>query len=289
LLWRERNVVVMRERIAYGLKQSCTELGGAPLLTFPCLLAARLSKAQSWAPLRRSVSSKRFSNKLLFAWGLTSKFSLQGVIHFLSDSQYGSAETIYRALFCGLLGSRTGKLRTGRSCRKAQRRGVAPPNKIKDKRLLGQRPAQVSERQQAGNWEGDLIIGAKMASAIGTLVERVTRFVVPIHLPDGYKAPQLRDALIAQTAHLPAAIRRTLTWDQGREMALHAQTSAATGFEIFFCDPHSPWQRGTNENTNGLLRQYFPKHTDLAPYSEQSRLKLPPLMAKPWMSPTRFA
>lgn len=179
------------------------------------------------------------------------------------------AETIYRGLFCGLLGSRTGKLRTGRSCRKAQRRGVGPPNKIKDMRLLGQRPAQVSERQQAGNWEGDLIIGAKMASAIGTLVERVTRFVVLIHLPDGYKAPQLRDALIGQTAHLPAAMRRTLTWDQGREMALHAQTSAATGFEIFFCDPHSPWQRGTNENTNGLLRQYFPKHTDLASYRER--------------------
>ena len=168
------------------------------------------------------------------------------------------AETIYRALFCGLLGARAGKLRTGRSCRRAQRRGVAPPNTIKDMRLLAQRPVEVSERRSPGNWEGDLIIGARMGSAIGTLVERVTRFVVLIHLPDGYRAPQLRDALIAQTAHLPAAMRRTLTWDQGREMALHAQTSAATGLEIFFCDPHSPWQRGTNENTNGLLRQYFP-------------------------------
>jgi IS30 family transposase len=177
------------------------------------------------------------------------------------------AETIYRSLFCGLLGSRSGKLRTGRSRRKAQRRGVAPPNKIKDMQLLDQRPAEVDERQAPGDWEGDLIIGAKMASAIGTLVERVTRFVVLIHLPDGYKAPQLRDALIAQTAQLPAGMRRTLTWDQGREMAMHAQTSAATGFEIFFCDPHSPWQRGTNENTNGLLRQYFPKHTDLSGYT----------------------
>ena len=177
------------------------------------------------------------------------------------------AETIYRALFCGLLGARSGKLRTGRSCRKAQRRGVAPPNKIKDMRLLDQRPAEVTQRQTPGNWEGDLIIGAKMGSAIGTLVERVTRFVVLIHLPCGYKAPQLRDALIAQTAHLPAVMRQTLTWDQGREMALHAQTSVATGFEIFFCDPHSPWQRGTNENTNGLLRQYFPKHTDLSGYT----------------------
>jgi transposase, IS30 family len=177
------------------------------------------------------------------------------------------AETIYRALFCGLLGARSGKLRTGRSCRKAQRRGVAPPNKIKDMRLLDQRPAEVTQRQTPGNWEGDLIIGAKMGSAIGTLVERVTRFVVLIHLPCGYKAPQLRDALIAQTAHLPAVMRQTLTWDQGREMALHAQTSVATGFKIFFCDPHSPWQRGTNENTNGLLRQYFPKHTDLSGYT----------------------
>ena len=88
-----------------------------------------------------------------------------------------------------------------------------------------------------------------------------------IHLPDGYKAPQLRDALIAQTAQLPACMRRTLTWDQGREMAMHAQTSAVTGFQIFFCDPHSPWQRGTNENTNGLLRQYFPKGTDLSRYT----------------------
>jgi IS30 family transposase len=185
------------------------------------------------------------------------------------------AETIYRALFCGLLGARTGKLRTGRSCRKAQRRGVAPPNKIKDMRLLGQRPAEVNERQLPGDWEGDLIIGAKMGSAIGTLVERVTRFVVLIHLPDGYKAPQLRDALIAQTAHLPAVMRQSLTWDQGREMALHAQTSAATGFDIYFCDPHSPWQRGTNENTNGLLRQYFPKRTDLGLHTARDLARSP--------------
>ena len=177
------------------------------------------------------------------------------------------AETIYCGLFAGELGRRTAKLRTGRSRRRKQRRGVAPPNKIKDMRLLDQRPAEVAERVIPGHWEGDLIIGAKMGSAIGTLVERVTRFVVLIHLPHGYRAPQMRDALIAQTAGLPARLRRSLTWDQGREMALHAQTSAATGFDIFFCDPHSPWQRGTNENSNGLLRQYFPKHTDLSGYT----------------------
>ena len=173
-------------------------------------------------------------------------------------------ETIYSGLFAGLLGCRTAKLRTGRSRRRAQRRGVAPPNKIKNMRLLHHRPAEVTERRVPGHWEGDLIIGAKQRSAIGTLVERVTRYIVLIHLPDGQKAPQMRDALIAQTAHLPEKMRRSLTWDQGREMAMHAQTGAATGFEIYFCDPHSPWQRGTNENSNGLLRQYFPKHTDLS-------------------------
>ncbi|MDQ4025542.1 MAG: IS30 family transposase, partial [Actinomycetota bacterium] len=169
------------------------------------------------------------------------------------------AETIYRGCFAGLLGPRTAKLRTGRSRRKPQRRGATIPNKIKNMRLLDQRPAEVNQRRGPGHWEGDLIIGAKMGSAIGTLVERVTRFVVLVHLPHGYKAPQLRDALIEQAAAIPAAMRKTLTWDQGREMALHDQITATTGFEIFFCDPHSPWQRGTNENTNGLLRQYFPK------------------------------
>ena len=113
-----------------------------------------------------------------------------------------------------------------------------------------------------------LIIGsygsALGPSAIGTLVERVTKFLILVHLPDGYKAPQLRDALIAQTQVIPKTWRKTLTWDQGREMAMHQQTAAATGFGIYFCDPHSPWQRGLNENTNGLIRQYFPKHTDLS-------------------------
>jgi IS30 family transposase len=108
------------------------------------------------------------------------------------------------------------------------------------------------------------IIGRYLGSAIATLVERVTKYVVLVHLPGGYKAQQLRDAMITQTSVIPASMRKTLTWDQGRELVLHEQISAATGFDIFFCDPHSPWQRGLNENTNGLLRQYFPKSTDLS-------------------------
>jgi len=214
-------------------------------------------------PLRTAVLGK-----------LARKWSPQQVSRFLARAYPGQpgmracAETIYRGLFSGLLGRKPGKLRTGRSRRKPHRRGVAVPNKIKNMNLLASRPAEVNERQVPGHWEGDLIIGqygsSAGPSAIGTLVERVTRFLVLVHLPDGYKAPQLRDALIAQTRIIPRNWRKTLTWDQGREMSMHEQTAAATGFDVYFCDPHSPWQRGLNENTNGLVRQYFPKHTDLS-------------------------
>jgi IS30 family transposase len=176
------------------------------------------------------------------------------------------AETIYLAVFAGALGEKKGKVRTGRTYRKHHRRGVAVPNKIKNMRLLDQRPAAVALRLEHGHWEGDLIIGRMSGSAIATLVERVTRFVMLVHLPDGYKAPQLYDALTEQLTKLPPALRRSLTWDQGREMSMHEHTAQAAGIDVYFCDPHSPWQRGSNENMNGLLRQYFPKHTDLSVY-----------------------
>jgi IS30 family transposase len=201
---------------------------------------------------------------------LERKWSPQQIARFLRrtypnlHSMQVCAETIYRALFAGLLGHKAGKLRTGRSRRKRHRRGTDIPNKIKNMKLLDRRPAEVAERRVPGHWEGDLIIGRYLGSAIATLVERVTKYVVLVHLPGGYKAPQLRDAMITQTSVIPASMRKTLTWDQGRELVLHEEISAATGFDIFFCDPHSPWQRGLNENTNGLLRQYFPKSTDLS-------------------------
>jgi len=113
--------------------------------------------------------------------------------------------------------------------------------------------------------EGDLILGSTASgSAIGTLVERSTRFVMLLHLPDGHGADAVQDAIVAKMAALPAILRKTLTWDQGKEMANHAKIARATDLDIYFCDPHSPWQRGTNENTNGLLRQYFAKGTDLS-------------------------
>ena len=176
-------------------------------------------------------------------------------------------ETIYQALFAGVLGPIAGKLRTGRRRRKPQRRGVPTKNKIANMRPLAERPLEVAERRTIGHWEGDLIIGANMHSAIGTIVERVSRYLVLVHLPNGYTAPQMRDILTARLLELPAAVRQTLTWDQGRELTLHEQIEAATGTRIFFCEPRSPWQRPTNENTNGLLRQYFPKRTNLAVHS----------------------
>ncbi|MFW6690042.1 IS30 family transposase [Streptomyces sp. MAR4 CNX-425] len=149
--------------------------------------------------------------------------------------------------------------------RKRQRRGI-PLNKIKNMTLIHERPVEVNDRRQPGHWEGDLIIARGQGSAIGTLVERTTRYHL-IHLPHGWKAPQVRNALIGQTGHIPPQLRRTLTWDQARELTLDEDSEALTGFRIYFCDPHSPWQRGTNENTNGLLRQYFPKSTDLSRHS----------------------
>jgi IS30 family transposase len=215
-------------------------------------------------PLRTTVREK-----------LTDKWSPHQVSRYLArafpddPAMRACPETIYRALFAGLVGRRDGKLRTGRTRRKKQRRGVAPPNKIKNMTLIHQRPLEVNQRAVPGHWEGDLIIGRNQGSAIGTLVERTTRYVRLLHLPQGWKAPQVRNALITQTADLPLRLRRSLTWDQGRELALHEEIEALTGFRIYFCDPHSPWQRGTNENTNGLLRQYFPKGSDLSVHTAQ--------------------
>lgn len=198
-----------------------------------------------------------------------------------------SHEAIYQALYVqgrgALRRELTACLRTGRALRVPRARSQTPRRSFfPPKLLISERPAEIEDRAVPGHWEGDLIIGLER-SAIGTLVERATRFTMLLHLPRlqgfseqsytkngpplaGHGAEAVRDAIIASIHTLPAQLRQSLTWDQGTEMARYKELSVATGLEVYFCDPQSPWQRGTNENTNGLLRQYFPKGTDLSRY-----------------------
>lgn len=180
-----------------------------------------------------------------------------------------SHETIYQAMYVQPRGelARLVKtaLRTGRTQRKHQgRKTTDTRGRIKGMINISERPAEADDRAIPGHFEGDLIIGAHGESAIGTLVERTTGFVLLLHLPGDHTAATVADAMTAKIPDIPEILRRSLTWDQGKEMALHTKITEATGLPIYFCDPHKPWQRGTNENTNGLLRQYFPKGTDLS-------------------------
>ena len=180
-----------------------------------------------------------------------------------------SHETIYQALYVqgrgALKRELTRHLRTGRALRKPRRQAGQRRPGIRDMVNIAERPKSVQDRAVPGDWEGDLILGSVASgSAIGTLVERATGFTLLLHLPGGHTAGTVADAMIAKVSELPEQLRRTLTWDQGIEMANHAQIADATGLDIYFCDPHSPWQRAINENTNGLLRQYFPKGSDLS-------------------------
>jgi transposase, IS30 family len=191
------------------------------------------------------------------------------------ESMRISHETIYQSLFVQARGELrkdlTRRLRTGRALRKPRKRvdGRADPDRrIPDKTMISERPAEADDRAVPGHWEGDFVVGKNNRSAVATLVERSTRFLILLHLPGGpHDLPAFEKAAVEAMTALPAQLRRSLAWDQGLEMRGHKKISIAADLPIYFCDPHSPWQRGTNENTNGLLRQYLPKGTDLSVHS----------------------
>jgi transposase, IS30 family len=213
-----------------------------------------------------------------------------------------SHEAIYQSLYVqgrgGLRVELTAALRTGRARRrpKGPNPGRGRCGRIVDAVLISERPAEAADRAVPGHWEGDLVLGRASRTQVGTLVERTTRFLMLLHLPGDRRAETVRDALAAKVTDLPQHLMRSITWDQGKEMADHANFRVATGVQVYFCDPHSPWQRGTNENTNGLLRQYLPRGTDLSALTEADldavadELNERPRETLGWMTPSeKFA
>ena len=204
---------------------------------------------------------KRWSPEQI-SQALRGEFPDQPWRHLVPETIY---QAVYRPELGGLHREMPTALRTGRRRRKPQRRpDERRPGRLVGMTMIDQRPAEAADRAVPGHWEGDLIIGENSRSAIGTVVERSSRFVVLLHLPGGlHTAEAVRDALVQALGQLPPQLRRSLAWDQGAEMALHAEIAQILRMPVFFCEKASPWQRPSNENTNGLLRQYFPKGSDL--------------------------
>jgi transposase, IS30 family len=207
-----------------------------------------------------------------------------------------SPETIYQSLYVQARGALRQELaaclRTGRAARRPRSR-LEKRGRIPDMVMISQRPAEVEDRAVPGHWEGDLILGKNNRSAVGTLVERSTRYVMLLHLLGDHTADTVRAAMTAKIKTLPEHLMRSVTWDQGTEMSQHGAFSIDTGVQIYFCDPHSPWQRGTNENTNGLLRQWMPKGTDLSIHTPTDldtiayKLNNRPRQTLGWMKPSQ--
>ena len=225
------------------------------------------SRLASCARLRAVVEAKlelRWSPQQISGWL---------VEEFPDDPEMRvSHETIYLSLFVQSRGALrkelTRYLRSGHTTRRPQGHSVMNgQGQLRGTLNIRERPAEANDRAVPGHWEGDLLMGKRM-HAMATLVERKSRFVMLVALPDGHAADVVADALATKIVELPEQLRRSLTWDQGKEMAAHAQFSVKTGVPVYFCDPRSPWQRGSNENTNGLLRQYFPKRTEIEHYTQ---------------------
>ena len=226
------------------------------------------AKLKTNAALRQVVQAK-----------LTSRLSPEQVTvqlkrEFASQPEmWVSHETIYQSIYVQGRGALRRELavclRTGRALRRPHRKADERRGRIPGMVSISERPAEVEDRAVPGHWEGDLLMGKNGKSAMGTLVERKTRFLMLLQLQRGRNAVDVEEAMIAATKRLPQVLWKSLTWDRGHEMARHAQIKLATGLEIYFCDPAKPWQRGSNENTNGLLRQYFPKGSDVSDYTQE--------------------
>ena len=250
------------------------------------------SKLASCDRLRKIVE-----DKLELRWSPT-QISGWLVDEFPGDPEMRvSHETIYVSLFVQSRGALrkelTRYLRSGHTTRRPRGHTVMNgQGQLRGTLNIRERPAEADDRAVPGHWEGDLLMGKRM-HAMATLVERKTRFVMLIALPDGHAADVVADALAAKIVELPQQLRRSLTWDQGKEMAQHARFSVKTGLPVYFCDPRSPWQRGSNENTNGLLRQYFPKRTEIAHFTQAdldhvaAELNGRPRQTLGWKSPSQ--
>ena len=263
---------------------------------------AAARRAQRPKPVKLVVNPRLAAQVIEWLEALWSPQQIAGRLrrrHPQDPTMWVSHETIYQSIYVqgrGALRRELARcLRTGRTLRRPvarmERRGSIP-NAI----TISERPAEAADRAVPGHWEGDLIMGAGNHSAIGTLVERATRYCVLLHLPHNHTADEVNAALTASVKALPDHLVRSLTWDRGQEMSRHASFTVATDVEVYFCDPRSPWQRGTNENTNGLLRQWFPKGTDLSVHTAAdlervaASLNNRPRQTLGWMKPSeKFA
>jgi IS30 family transposase len=306
-----------REEISRGLKggDSCRKiakrLGRAPS-TISREVAANGSRGRyrAWRAERRAMKKARRPKRSKLA----SNSRLRSIVERLLEQRWSpeqisnrlkvdypddpqmrvSHETIYRSLFVHARGALrkglTAYLRTGRKQRRARRRPDGS-GRLKDRISISQRPTEASDRSVPGHWEGDLIFGKLGHSAIGMVVERHSLFVLLLRLTGGRVASRVRRVLTREMTWLPTRLRRTLTWDQGKEMAEHVRFTIETGTPVYFCDPRSPWQRATSENTNGLLRQYFPRNTDLSVHSQDDlnavarEINSRPRQTLGWMKP----
>lgn len=276
------------------------EVGGQPKGAYRASRGEELAEKKSHRRRPRKLSTNAALREAVEA-GLENHWSPEQISNRLKAEHPNNAEmqvsheTIYRTLYVqgkGILRKELASyLRAGTRTRRRRQTRSQKSGHLQGMVNISERPAEVKDRAVPGHWEGDLIKGALNQSCIGTLVERTTRFVMLVHLPKGGSAQHVQEALTEKIQEMPDHLRRSLTWDQGGEMATHARFTIDSGVAVYFCDPHAPWQRGSNENTNGLLRQYFPKGTSLANVSEQQldevarELNGRPRMTLNWRTP----